>query len=84
MSDSPYEAYLARAGAILGSVEVGGYGKYQGRLVKKLTSAEFGERWHQYQATKQQYDQILEQGDTVNDAIVQLLKEHASELLIDE
>jgi len=82
LDDAARRFWDARGQAI--AAGVGGYGKFQGRLVKKLAPGEFEERWQQYQAAKQQYDQILEQGDTVNDAIVQLLQEHASELLLEE
>ena len=81
---SDYEQYLARAERELPGVDIGGYGKFQGRLVKKLDAEAFAQRLAQYRSTRASYDEILERGDTVNDAIVHLLREHASELLLEE
>ncbi len=37
MPDEKYAAYLARCDRALGPVAVGGYGKWNGKLVRKLT-----------------------------------------------
>jgi hypothetical protein len=80
--DKEYGEYLERATLEMGEVGVGQYVKFQGQLVKKLHYQEFEEQWERYLEVKLAYDEILQQGDTVNDAIVHLLREHASELLI--
>ena len=80
--EKEYREYLARANAELGSVETGQYAKWGGKLVRKLDYAEFAERYGQYLEIHSTYDDILRRGDTVNDAIVQLLDEAAAELLI--
>jgi hypothetical protein len=77
-----YAEYLARAEAVLGDLPVGHYKKFQGRLVKKLSHEEFVTQYDQYLEIRRRYDEILRYGDTVNDAIVHLLDEHAAELLI--
>ncbi len=77
-----YDAYLLRAEQQLGDVSVGGYAKVRGRLVKKLSFEEFVERWEHFRELHEQYDESMAQGDTVNDAVVQLLEEAAAELLI--
>jgi hypothetical protein len=87
MSDRPvyakeYAEYLARVEQELGDVEVGHYAKWGGRLVKKLDPAEFIECYDQYLEIFRTYDEILRHGDTVNDAIVQLLNEAAAQLLL--
>jgi hypothetical protein len=80
--DKEYGEYLERATLEMGKVGVGQYAKFQGQLIKKLNYDEFEERWERYLEVKLAYDEILQQGDTVNDAIVHLLSEHAAELLI--
>ena len=86
MSQAPYEAeyqqYLARVQAHLGSLEEGAYGKFGGRLVQRLSYTDFSGKWEHYSELKNMYDQSLARGDTVNDAIVQMVDENAAELLI--
>jgi hypothetical protein len=77
-----YAAYLSRALAELGNISVGHYAKFQGQLVKKLSYQEFEERWERFTEARKAYDEILQQGDTVNDAIVHLINEYAAELLL--
>jgi hypothetical protein len=77
-----YREYLIRAEKELGSVAVGQYAKWSGQLVQKLSHREFVERYDRYLEIRRTYDEILRQGDTVNDAVVQLLNEHAAQLLL--
>lgn len=78
-----YDAYQQRVSTHLGEVEVGGYAKVQGRLIKVLGREEFERRFLEYQHVQQAYEQSMARGDTVNDAIVQLLRERAAEFLLD-
>jgi len=80
--DREYGEYLQRADLELGRIGVGQYSKFQGQLIKKLSYDEFEQRWERFLDVKRAYDEIMQQGDTVNDAIVHLLNEHAAELLI--
>lgn len=77
-----YAAYLERAKVELGQITVGGYGKWKGRLVKVLDAEEFARRHAEYLQLRAAYDQIMASGDTVNDAIMQLLTESSAELLL--
>lgn len=77
-----YADYLARAEAALGDLPVGQYKKFHGRLVKKLSHEEFVKQYDQYLEIRRRYDEILRYGDTVNDAIVHMLDDHAAQLLI--
>ena len=78
-----YDAYLERVEGILGEKTVGGYATHQGRLIKVLQIAEFGKRFIEYRQLQQHYEQSMARGDTINDAILQLLRERAAELLLD-
>jgi hypothetical protein len=86
MIERPFEAeyaeYERRAESFWGRIEAGQYGKFRGRLVKKLPYEEFVELYTKYLELKRSYDEIMVQGDTVNDAVVRLLEEHAAELLL--
>ena len=82
-SEQRYQAYLLRVQEKLGGAAAGAYAKYQGRLIKVLDLPEFVQHWSQYEHLHASYDQIMAGGDTVNDAIVQMLRERAAELLLD-
>jgi hypothetical protein len=82
MSDL-YEKYLSRCDAKLGTREVGGYLKWRGRLVKVLGQDEHAAIREQFDHLNRNYQDSMQRGDTVNDAIVQLLDEKAAELLLD-
>ncbi len=79
-----YAEYLKRADQIpqMAAVPVGQYAKVKGRLVKKLNADEFAERWVEYRDLLESYNQSMVRGDTVNDAVVQILDERAIELLL--
>ncbi|MBW2733268.1 MAG: hypothetical protein JRH20_12815 [Deltaproteobacteria bacterium] len=77
-----YTAYQERVRDRLGPVEVGVYGKWDGRLIKVLDADEFIRRYAEYQHLRHSYQQIMASGDTVNDAIMQLLVESSIELLL--
>jgi len=77
-----FQAYLMRAEAFPGLKEPGQYAKYHGRLVKRLDYREFEERWIRYARLRSDYENSIEQGDTINDALVQIIDEYAAELLL--
>ena len=82
-SAAHYAAYLERVDRCFGGKTIGGYGKWRGKLVKVLSLPEFKESFEEYEELRAAYDKILASGDTVNDAIVQLLEEHRAALLLD-
>ena len=81
--DEAYLAYLARFEQEVGALAVGAYGKWKGRLVRKLSAAEFDTRHTEFANLDRTYRGILERGDTINDAVVRLWRERRAELLID-
>jgi hypothetical protein len=81
--DAEYAAYLGRFEEMLGPCEFGAYAKFQGRLVKKLRYDEFEQRWRDHQKALSAYAGIVERGDTINDAVVKLLRERSDELLLE-
>ena len=79
----PYLDYLARFESQVGALAVGAYGKFQGKLVRKLSAEEFGARHTEFATLDKTYRGILERGDTINDAVVRMWRERRAELLID-
>lgn len=86
MSDlrEAYDAYLLRVKRHFGEITAGEYGKYQGRLIKTLDETEFQSKWLNFRKILDSYQKMMEREDTINDSIMQTLKEVAAELLIDD
>jgi len=83
MATDAYQAYLDRFQALVGSYPVGSYGKFKGRLVRKLPPDEFQKKHGEWATLSKTYKGILERGDTLNDAVTKLLREREAELLLD-
>jgi hypothetical protein len=81
--DEPYRLYLARFQSAVGELEAGAYGKSQGRLVKKLTPAEFEPLWADFVELRAAYENMLAGGFTVDNAILKVLRERAAELVVE-
>ena len=79
-----YDEYIARFTASCGEVSIGGFTKYNGKLIKKMTYEEFEPLYEQYAKARQVYEQSLDRGDTINDLVVKRMRKLASELVIDD
>jgi hypothetical protein len=67
----------------VGQSDFGSYAKHNGRLIKKLTYDEFESRWGELHEVDKAYSAILANGDTINDALVKVLRERCDELLLE-
>jgi hypothetical protein len=83
MAGDPYLEYVARFDQHVGAVAVGAYGKFHGKLVRKLSAEEFAQRNSEFTTLDKTYRGIIERGDTINDAVVRMWRERRAELLID-
>jgi hypothetical protein len=83
MAADPYLDYLARFESNVGALAVGAYGKFHGKLVRKLSAEEFATRNTEFATLDKTYRGIIERGDTINDAVVRMWRERRAELLID-
>jgi hypothetical protein len=84
MAANEYQAYLARFDQHVGALAVGAYGKWKGRLVRKLSAEEFATKHGEFTKLDRTYREILERGDTINDAVTRLLRERQAELLLED
>jgi hypothetical protein len=82
MAGEAYLAYLARFEQEVGALSVGAYGKWNGKLVRKLSADEFATRNEEFGNLDRTYRGILERGDTINVAVVRLWRVRRAELLI--
>ncbi len=76
-----YREYLERFEANLGESEFGAFVKHNGRLIKKLRYDEFEPLYKEYFEIAKTYYESLDRGDTINDLVVKLLRERATDLL---
>jgi len=83
MAADPYLDYLARFETRVGALAVGAFGKFNGKLVRKLSADEFKTRHAEFANLDTTYRGIIARGDTINDAVVQLWRERRAELLIE-
>ena len=83
MAVDAYLEYLGRFEQHVGALAVGAFGKWNGKLVRKLSAEEFASRHQEFTNLDRTYRGILERGDTINDAVVRLWRERRAELLID-
>jgi hypothetical protein len=81
MSQDPYADYLARFTATLGA---GDFGKFRGRLVRKLAAEEFTAVHQEFSQLRQHYQKCIERGDTLNDTLIKMMHEKAAELLLED
>ena len=77
-----YRTYLDRFARQLGEVQVGGFAKFDGQLIKKLTFEEFTPAFAEYREIVAHYTSSLERGDTINNVVLRLVREKAAHLLM--
>jgi hypothetical protein len=77
-----YHEYLERFAAEIGDTKVGAFAKWSGRLIKKLAFEEFTPAYLEYTEILQRYEDSLERGDTINDVVLKLLREHSANLVL--
>lgn len=78
-----FKNYLNRFEREIGAKEFGDYGTWNQYVVKKYTFDEFKSKFEEYINLGKLYADILERGDTVNDAIFRTLQESGANLIID-
>jgi hypothetical protein len=79
-----FRSYLERFEQTFGPCEFGTYVKHKhGRPIKKLTYDEFEEKWNELAEVNQAYEEIVANGDTINDVLVKVLRERCDDVLFD-
>jgi hypothetical protein len=77
-----YHEYLERFARQVGACEVGGFAKYNGKLIKKLAFEEFTPAYLEYTDMAAQYEESLARGDTINDIVLRLIRDQAASLVL--
>ncbi|PKN45830.1 MAG: hypothetical protein CVU59_07920 [Deltaproteobacteria bacterium HGW-Deltaproteobacteria-17] len=78
-----FKQYITRFSTDVGNREFGEYGSWNGFVVKKMNFDEFVAKYEEFRNLERLYADILERGDTVNDAIFRTLREQGANLLIE-
>ena len=78
-----YRTYLERFDGKVGPCEFGAYAKHEGKLIRKLRYDEFEARWSEFQDVDRVFTEIMERGDTINDALVKILRDGCAEFLLE-
>ena len=83
MSDVPeHDAYLRRLEAAVGPLAPGEFRKHQGRLIRRLEPDEFAATHREYVELAGHYLEGLDRGDTINDLVVKMIRDHAAQLVL--
>jgi len=77
-----YHDYLERFERALPGTQVGGFGKFNGVLIKKLTFEEFTPAYLDYTELLTRYDESIERGDTIDDLVLRILRDKAADLVL--
>ena len=77
-----YEGYLRRFAEAVGPLAPGEFAKHQGRLIQKLGYAEFEPLYNEYMGLATHYLEGVDRGDTINDLVVKLIRDHAARLIL--
>ena len=77
-----YREYIERFDAAAEKpTDFGGFLKYRGRLIKKLRYDEFEPLFKEYEEVAKAYFDSIDRGDTINDIVVKLVRDRATELI---
>jgi hypothetical protein len=77
-----YHEYLDRFMTELGDHKVGAFGKFNGKLIKKLSFEEFTPVYLEYTDVLKRYTESVERGDTINDVVLRLLRDRCANLVM--
>ena len=84
LKTSDYDEYLVRFSSLVGEIAEGQYGRYKGRLVLKMTRAQFEERYTRYLSLGVKYATMLSDNTTIEDTLTVDLKAAEVELLVQD
>ena len=77
-----YHQYLERFAREIGEIAVGGFAKYRGKLIKKMTFEEFTPAYIEYIEMHDNYEDSIDRGDTINDVILKVLRDLSANLVL--
>ncbi|MBU0554166.1 hypothetical protein KKF91_18225 [Myxococcota bacterium] len=79
-----FQPYLERFERLVGAIQTGQYGRFRGRLVRKLSPDEFDEKMSRYMNLGARFSEMVVAGDTIDDTIMADLRVAEVELIVEE
>ena len=71
MNDSmnTFDSYEERFDRLIGQISAGQYGQFRGRLVRRMTGAEYKDELNRYLALGQRLENLMDSGDTMDERL---------------
>lgn len=79
--DAEYELYMRRFQVEVGDVPVGDYGTWGGKLIKRLSRAEYVAAYAEFRELEERIRIIMQEGMTLSDHMNDLYREAAAKVL---
>lgn len=80
--EDEFARYVERFEQLVGDIQTGQYGRYKGRLVRKLDRDQFEAKLTEYTDLGERFIAVINAGDTIDDALAVDLRSAEVELLI--
>ncbi len=82
--DKEFRRYNDRFERLVGAFEVGQYGNFRGRLVRRLDELAFRSKVDEYMNLGRRFTETLNSGDTIDDILAVELKAAEIELVLEK
>jgi hypothetical protein len=82
-SNTGYRNYLERFDELVGIVEVGQVGTFQGKLVKKLSSSAYEQLQTSYDGLLDEFKAMVRRSQTIDERVMMSIRRAELELLIE-
>lgn len=79
-----FQPYLERFERLVGQIQTGQYGRFRGRLVRKLSPEQFDDKMSCYMSLGARFNEMVTAGDTIDDTIMADLRGAEIELIVEE
>lgn len=79
-----FATYLDRFERLVGEYQTGQYGRFKGRLVRKLDQAQYLAKLDEYLALGDRFLTMINSGDTIDDALALDLRAAEVELVLEK
>lgn len=82
--DKEFGRYVERFERLVGSIDIGQYGRYKGRLVRRLSEGQFRDKVEEYMGLGRRFTEMVSSGDTIDDALAVELRAVEIDLVLEK
>jgi hypothetical protein len=79
-----FSEYNERFNRLVGEIQTGQYGRYRGRVVRRMNAEEFNLKTASYGELGQRFNRILDTGDTIDEGLTVDLRSIETELILEQ